>query len=303
MIRRASSLGLAALLLAVPAAAGAAVSPRTPPTPRPVPPVLPVSPAACARPPGAAPSQALLGALGVLRRPAQAQDALPETVQRLLKARGLAPVDAASVRLLRSTPDGGKAWIVPEPCVPGASAGEGVVVVATGGAPAGGGAPLPDLVRGRGAVSVDACAGPGHDMLGVSGVVPDGVAAAYLTAPDGTAVRADVSDNGYAFVVPTPRDPGQRYVVWTGGDGTPHVQPVPRLLLRPGRSACATRYASVVRITPEPNGCRVGAIVVAPPVATVPRAPSRRRARPVPMPVPVVTPAVPVAPCAAVLVP
>jgi hypothetical protein len=120
-------------------------------------------------------------------------------------------------------------------------------------------------------VSVDACAGPGHDMLGVSGVVPDGVAAAYLTAPDGTAVRADVSDNGYAFVIPTPRDAGQRYVVWTGGDGTPHVQPVPRLLLRPGRSACATRYASVVRITPEPDGCRPG---------------------------PIVTPAVPVAPCA-----
>ena len=42
----------------------------------------------------------------------------------------------------------------------------------------------------------------------VSGVVPDGVAAAYLTAPDGTAVRADVADNAYAFVVPAPRDPG-----------------------------------------------------------------------------------------------
>jgi hypothetical protein len=235
----------------------------------------------------------------VRRRPAQAQDALPDTLQRLLKVRGLAPVDAASVRLLRSTPDGGKAWIVPEPCVPGTSAGEGVVVVATGGAPAGGGAALPDLVRGRGAVSVDACAGPGHDMLGVSGIVPDGVAAAYLTAPDGTAVRADVSDNGYAFVIPTPRDAGQRYVVWTGGDGTPHVQPVPRLLLRPGRSVCATRYASVVRITPEPDGCGPGPIVVAPPVATVPRVPSRRRARPVP----VVTPAVPVAPCAVLPVP
>ena len=100
MIRRASSLGLAALLLAVPAAAGAAVPP---PTPQPVPPVVPVSPAACARPPGAAPSQALLGALGVLRRPAGAQDALPDTLLRLLKARGLAPVDPASVRLLRST--------------------------------------------------------------------------------------------------------------------------------------------------------------------------------------------------------
>ena len=247
MIRRASSLGLAALLLAVPAAAGAAVPP---PTPQPVPPVVPVSPAACAHPPGAAPSQALLDALGVLRRPAGAQDALPDTLLRLLKARGLAPVDPASVRLLRSTPDGGKAWIVPEPCVPGRSAGEGVVVIATGGAPAGGGAALPDLVRGRGAVSVDACAGPGHDMLGVSGVVPDGVAAAYLTAPDGTAVRADVADNAYPFVVPAPRDPGR------------------------SRSR-GTRYANAVRITPEAGGCPAPAIVVAP---------SRRPARPVPVP-------------------
>ncbi len=82
-------------------------------------------------------------------------------------------------------------------------------------------------------------------MLGVSGVVPDGVAAAYLTAPDGTAVRADVADNAYAFVVPAP----------------------------------ATRRRGV---TPERGAaCPAGAIVVAP----VPRAPSRRRARPVPVPV------------------
>ena len=217
-------------------------------------------------PAGAAPSQALLGALGVLRRPAAAQDALPDTVQRLLKARGLAPVDPASVRLLRSTPDGGKAWIVPEPCVPGRSAGEGVVVVATGGAPAGGGAalarPRPRARRGEPSTPAPARA---TTCSGVSGVVPDGVAAAYLTAPDGTAVRADVSDNGYAFVVPTPRDPGQRYVVWTGGDGTPHVQPVPRLLLPLGaqrlrargtRASCGSRR--------RPSGCRVRrAIVVA----------------------------------------
>ena len=48
----------------------------------------------------------------------------------------------------------------------------------------------------------------------------------FLTAPDGTAVRADVKDNGYEFLLPNQRTPEQRYVVWTGGDGTPHVQPV-----------------------------------------------------------------------------
>jgi len=63
-------------------------------------------------------------------------------------------------------------------------------------------------------------------MLGISGIVPNGVAAVFLTAPDGTAIRADVKDNGYEFLIPRPRTAGQRYVVWTGGDGTPHVQPV-----------------------------------------------------------------------------
>ena len=103
---------------------------------------------------------------------------------------------------------------------------EGVVVVATADAAEGGGGALDDLVRGRAPVSVDQCAGENHDLLSVSGIVPNGVAAVFLTAPDGTAVRADVKDNGYEFVVPHPRRPQQRYVVWTGGDGTPHVQPV-----------------------------------------------------------------------------
>ncbi len=40
------------------------------------------------------------------------------------------------------------------------------------------------------------CAGPDHTMLGVSGIVPNGVPAVFLTAPDGTAVKADVKDNG-----------------------------------------------------------------------------------------------------------
>jgi hypothetical protein len=63
-------------------------------------------------------------------------------------------------------------------------------------------------------------------MLEVSGIVPNGVPAAFLTAPDGTAVRADVKDNAYLFVVPRAKTAEQRYVVWTGGDGTPHVQPL-----------------------------------------------------------------------------
>ena len=35
--------------------------------------------------------------------------------------------------------------------------------------------------------------------------------------------------------------PGMRYVVWTGGDGTPHVQPVPAAPAPPGRGPPAAR--------------------------------------------------------------
>jgi hypothetical protein len=83
-------------------------------------------------------------------------------------------------------------------------------------------------------------------MLGVSGIVPDGVAAVFLTAPDGTAVRADVKDNGYEFLIPRPRTAAQRYVVWTGGDGTPHVQSV--VALGSSRAAGCPRAGALAKI-------------------------------------------------------
>jgi hypothetical protein len=82
-------------------------------------------------------------------------------------------------------------------------------------------------------------------------IVADGVSAAFLTAPDGTAVRADVKDNAYEFLVPRPRVLEQRYVVWTGGDGTPHVQPV--LAVGVLRGAVCDRLAKLpraLRVTP-----------------------------------------------------
>jgi hypothetical protein len=92
-------------------------------------------------------------------------------------------------------------------------------------------------------------------MLSVSGIVPDGVAAAFLTSPDGTAVRADVQGNGYAFVVPRTRSAEQRYVVWTGADGTPHVQPLgaPAFL---GQVRCATKNTNTLPpvVSPDPAG-------------------------------------------------
>jgi hypothetical protein len=224
------------------------------------------------------PSQALLDAFAILRRERRPEDALPAEALEALKQRGLAPVSPESARLLRTGPGDGRAWVVPVPdvtagfpfaCAPKGKRAlrEGLAVVAVNHAAAGGGGALDDLVRGRAPVSVDPCAGENGDMLGVSGIVPDGVAAAFLTAPDGTAVRADVKGNGYEFLVPRPRTFGQQYVVWTGGDGTPHVQPI--LAFGLARGALCKRLAAR-KLPPQVippgglGGCSVAAPVPAP---------------------------------------
>jgi hypothetical protein len=90
-------------------------------------------------------------------------------------------------------------------------------------------------------------------MLSISGIVPNGVGAAYLTAPDGTAVRADVKDNGYEFLLPNQRSYEPRYVVWTGGDGTPHVQPVVTFGAVPASACKATTglTQAMARVSPD----------------------------------------------------
>jgi hypothetical protein len=149
----------------------------------------------------------------------------------------------------------------------------GLAVVALDGAPGGAGGRLEDLVRGREPVAIDPCGGPNRDMLSVSGMVPDGVGAAFLTSPDGTAVRADVKDNAYAFVVPRTKRAEQRYVVWTGGDGTPHVQPLGSPVFL-GRVRCATPVnRQPPTVSPDGSGLcgryyRSPAIVVPAPAPT-----------------------------------
>jgi hypothetical protein len=331
-------------------------------------------PAPSAKPPAVEPvPQALLDAFGVLRRDRAATDALPERALTALRNAGLDPFDPAAARLLRTTPDGGQAWVVPvrdvpptgalgifrincvvrelgratrpfalkapqprrvrpaRPVTPRAKAPTvtapapaapappatttttpaptapepapsttpaapaapvapvepkpatatphpGLAVVAIGGAPAGAGGRLEDLVRGRELVVTDPCGGPDHDMLSVSGIVPDGVPAAFLTSPDGTAIRADVKDNAYAFTIPRPKAQEQRYVVWTGGDGTPHVQPL-RSPVFFGRLRCTTPPGlSADRIAPVISPTSSGFCgVVGRPLA-LPMTPSTRRA-------------------------
>ena len=97
--------------LAIACAAPVPVAPggKTP-TPRPQTPK-----AATAAPP----SQQLLDAFAILRRPRTDQDALSPEALEALRVRGLSPVSLDSSRLLRSTPSGGKAWVVPVPNVVG----------------------------------------------------------------------------------------------------------------------------------------------------------------------------------------
>jgi hypothetical protein len=231
-------------------------------------PVAPGGKTQAPQPPKAAaaapPSQQLLDAFAILRRPRTDQDALSPEALEALRVRGLSPVSLDSSRLLRSTPSGGKAWVVPVPNVVGrfgalcgpvgkSSAREGVVVVAVGDAASGGGGALDDLVRGRAPVTVAPCSGADHSMLSISGLVPNGVPAVFLTAPDGTAVRADVKDNGYELVLPNQRTYEQRYVVWTGGDGTPHVQPIVTFAtVRAGACKSSAKLTqSVARVSPD----------------------------------------------------
>jgi hypothetical protein len=236
----------------------------------------------------APPSQQLLDAFAILRRPRTDQDALSPEALEALRVRGLSPVSLDSSRLLRSTPSGGKAWVVPVPNVVGrlgvlcasvrrSATREGVVVVAVGDAASGGGGALDDLVRGRAPVTVAPCAGADHSMLSISGLVPDGVPAVFLTAPDGTAVRADVKDNGYEFLLPNQRSYEQRYVVWTGGDGTPHVQPIVTFATVRA-SLCkssAKMMQSVARVSPDGTFPCAGAPIANKFALPVPRRASR----------------------------
>jgi hypothetical protein len=254
-------------IAAIPAAAGPLVlsAPTAGALPQPLPMCRPGRRSA-AKPASA--SEALKSAFGILRSEPDADDALPARVLEALKERGLAPVDPRSARLLRADRRA-RAWVVPVPdvgaassyaCPPGYSRAalpaprEGLAVVAVNGAPAGGGGSLRDLRRGLAPATVDPCAGAGRKMLGVSGIVPDGVDAVFATAADGTATRADVHDNGYSFVLALPRRPDSRYLVWTGADGTPHVQPLPIVLAARGRGGACPPVELRPHVTPEPLG-------------------------------------------------
>lgn len=243
------------------------------------------------------PSGALTSTFGILRREREDVDALPPQALDALRRSGLEPVDAESARLLRA--DGSqRAWVVPVPdvsvagpfhCARTGRAREGLAVVSVGGAPTGGGGELDGLRGGYAPVAMDPCAGTDRDMLGVSGIVPDGVEAVFVTAPDGSATRADVEENGYSFVLPRARHAGPRYLVWTAADGSPRVQPLPAVFSG-ARAACA-QEAQRPRVSPDAvciHGSLERVVTAVPRSSNQPRAnrsgPARRRGRPPALP-------------------
>jgi hypothetical protein len=64
-------------------------------------------------------------------------------------------------------------------------------------------------------------------------------------------------------VLPRVRRLDSRYLVWTGSDGTPHVQPLAVLPFAPSKTACA-RMSSAVRVTPAITDFACGPFGAAP---------------------------------------
>ena len=210
------------------------------------------------------PSQQLLDAFAILRRPRTDQDALSPAALEALRVRGLSPVSLDSSRLLRSTASGGKAWVVPVPnvvgrlgvaCEPVGQSGprEGLVVVAVGDAASGGGGALDDLVRARAPVTLAPCAGADHSMLSISGIVPLRGGGRLPHRP--RRHRGARRRQGQRLRVPAPQPARVRAALRRvdRGDGTPHVQPIVTFAAVRTRAcaAAAKLSAMVARVSPD----------------------------------------------------
>jgi hypothetical protein len=196
----------------------------------------------------------LLENVGVLRRPATAQDTPTEVAQRRLHfGRG---AHIAAARLIRSGADG-RAWMVPmddvrvpplplrciakaptaeqrralrqqrerylhDPPVPG-------VVLATEGAPEVGPqeASLVNILSGH-ALEMNSCAGPNRDMISVEVLLPDSASQPFLRFADGHTILGELRDNAVTFLFarPATRDGLPDAFAWTEG-GAERSTPLP----------------------------------------------------------------------------
>jgi hypothetical protein len=214
VIARVAVLAAAGVAVAGAAFAAPAKAPRPPKVAKPVKGCG--GPVPTPQPSSRTPSEALLDTLGVLRRPRAATDAVPASaLERIFGGRP----ELDSARRVRDN-----AWLVPLEDVrwfPSVSAEclrnlppkqraateraqreaarrppvEGVTAVSTGeqGILLGRWS-VDDIKAGR-TFTVSNCAGPKHDQIRVSGLVPDGVGAVTITARDGTTTAVSVQDN------------------------------------------------------------------------------------------------------------
>lgn len=198
-----------------------------------------------------APSAALVAALPVLRRAHTPSDVLPRNSLPLTTLDSLGSgIELNSSQLVRSSPYGGRAWIVPvqhfKPPVardlaclkrqiamqqqfvrenprspspfpvlsydrareradkrylaahPGPGQ-PGVIVFTTFNVVQGADAGLGSILAGK-AFTTGECAGPGHNLLTVSGLAPAGTASIELRSPDGATLTQPVGNGAYSFV-------------------------------------------------------------------------------------------------------
>jgi hypothetical protein len=256
-------------------ASPSATTPGVPPRTR----LVPARPSAVPPPPYAVPPRTRIVPSRTRLVPARPHAVPPRTRRVPATPAPLLPPGAAH-RSRRMAIRPLAAMLAPLPAMPPSKPREGVLVVATGDAAAGGGGATGDLLKGRALPDVEPCTPGRAGLVRVSGLVPDGVTAVFLTATDGSAVRTEPRDGGYVFEVAPLRTPRERYVVWTGTDGTPHVQPVvtsvPKRLRRCDR---VRRPAWLVRLTPAwrpwtlvvpPRASRAGGSTATAPRATRP---------------------------------
>jgi hypothetical protein len=224
-------LAVVLIVVALSGCGAEAATTRTVATTTPMPPPHPTKVSkACLRLPAplttsnALPSMRVLGALGVLRRPRAADDALPAKAFAL-NPPFVAGVMADSARRVQ-LPDGTDEWVVPaenlappirvpEACLrtmpadqrkatreaiedsENQPAVEGVVIVRDrdGEQPRPGQSwRIDDIVAGK-AFSLQGCTGPMHNRITLSGLVPDAVTQVTVTAKNGAMVQVSPEQN------------------------------------------------------------------------------------------------------------
>ena len=203
------------------------------------------------------PSQPLLDAFAVLRRPSQATDRPPAAaIARAVPMSGLM-VDAARALApglwLMPVEDVFTRPVLPARCLKNLPAWqrreirkaeqeaaargpvEGVALVSADPAYAGPAYAL-DAIRDGQALQIDGCAGPRHNRLGLHGLVTDAVSAVTVTARDGSIAEVDVKHNRFALELPRPDSPDglPAHVTYTTANGPQQVElPSTRGLTQP----------------------------------------------------------------------